>query len=261
MNPERIPRAVRFAVPNALTLANLFCGCLGIVGALNGGYDWAWMMIILAALLDFGDGAAARWLRAPSPMGKELDSLADLVSFGVLPACLAMVHARSLLPSYGASPWPTDGTGPIYWPMAPWPSHAEGWWLLAFAAIPLASAWRLARFNLEEGSSRFFRGLPTPAHAILWMSFLGALDTWPALYLLKLEAWHLAVAALMGSWLLISPWPLLSMKFESGAPRVNAARWVLLGVGSVAVMAGGLAGLFFVMLFYFPYSFFIARYL
>ena len=93
------------------------------------------------------------------------------------------------------------------------------------------------------------------------MSFLGALDTWPALFLLQLEAWHLAVAALMGSWLLVSPWPLLSMKFESGAPRVNAARWVLLGVGSVAVMAGGLAGLFFVMLFYFPYSFFIARYL
>ena len=55
MNPERIPRAVRFAVPNALTLANLFCGCLGIVGALNGGYDWAWMMIILAALLDLTD--------------------------------------------------------------------------------------------------------------------------------------------------------------------------------------------------------------
>ncbi|MFZ9969394.1 MAG: CDP-alcohol phosphatidyltransferase family protein [Bacteroidia bacterium] len=261
MNVHRIPSALRFGLPNALTLANLLCGCIGLVGALNGGYAWAWWMILVAGILDFGDGAAARWLKAPSAMGKELDSLADLVSFGVLPACLGLVHARSLLPSYGASPWPTDASDPHYWPMEPWSNHPESWWLLAFAAIPLASAWRLARFNLEDGSTRFFSGLPTPAHAILWMSFLGSMPVWPAEILVGLKAWHLSGAALVGSSLLVSRWPLLSLKFESGATRLNYARWALLGLGLLAILVGGLAGLFLVMLFYFPYSFLIARFL
>jgi len=244
-------------VPNALTLGNLFCGCLGLVGAFNGGEAWALYCIAVAAVLDFADGAAARLLRAPSDMGRELDSLADLVSFGLLPAALLMVNARSLMPSYGMAPWPVDGNAS--WPMPTFPAHSEAWWLLCFAAIPLASAWRLARFNSMNTPTPHFIGLPTPAHAMLWMGFLGSLASWPVTWLLKLEAWHLALAALGTSALLVSNLPMLSLKPSEVSKRFPYLRQVLLGLVAVAIGFWGFGGLFAIMLLYIPFSIFILR--
>jgi CDP-diacylglycerol--serine O-phosphatidyltransferase len=244
-------------LPHAMTLGNLLSGCIGLVGAFNGGEGWALYCIALAAVLDLADGATARWLRSPSDLGRELDSLADLVSFGVLPAALLMVHARSLMPSYGISPWPLEQNG--RWPMPTFPAHTEAWWLLCFAAIPLASAWRLARFNLMSGSTPYFLGLPTPAHAMLWMGFLGSLPSWPVFLLLKLEAWHLALAALGTSALLISNWPMMSLKPSGAMNRFPYLRPTLLILAAGAVVFGGFAGVFALMLFYIPLSLLIFR--
>jgi len=257
MNNQPEGQTVWSFLPNAMTLGNLLCGCIGLVGAFNGGEDWALYCIALAAVLDFADGAVARWLRAPSAMGRELDSLADLVSFGLLPAALLMVYARSLMPSYGSSPWPLDHNGS--WPMPTFPGHPESWWLLCFAAIPLASAWRLARFNLMTGTSTHFLGLPTPAHAMLWMGFLGSLPSWPLSLLLKLEAWHLALAALGTSALLVSNWPMMSLKPTEALNRFPYLRSALLILGIGLVGFGGFAGLLAAMLLYIPLSILIFR--
>jgi CDP-diacylglycerol--serine O-phosphatidyltransferase len=257
MNNHSEGQTVWSFVPNAMTLGNLLCGCLGLVGAFNGGEGWALYCIAIAAVLDFADGATARLLRAPSAMGRELDSLADLVSFGLLPAALLMVHARSLLPTFGMSAWPTDLHH--QWPMATFPPQVETWWLLCFAAIPLASAWRLARFNLMTESASYFKGLPTPAHAILWMAFLGSLPSWPVTWLLELEAWHLAAAALGTSALLISNLPMLSLKPSETVNRFPKMPIILLGVVAVAIAWGGFLGLFVVMFLYIPFSFLILK--
>lgn len=257
MNNPAESQSVWSFLPNAMTLGNLLCGCIGLVGAFNGGEEWALYCIAIAAVLDFTDGATARLLRAPSAMGRELDSFADLVSFGLLPAGLLMVHARSLMPSYGMSPWPLESQG--LWPMPTFPNHAEAWWLLCFAAIPLASAWRLARFNLMTVGSSHFEGLPTPAHAMLWMGLLGSLSSWPMSWLLNLKAWHLALAALGTSALLVSNWPMMSLKPSETLNRFPYLRPALLILAAGIVLFGGFTGLLVVMLLYIPVSLLIFR--
>lgn len=257
MNNQTEGQTVWSFVPNAMTLGNLLCGCIGLVGAFNGGEEWALYCIAIAAALDFADGAIARLLRAPSAMGRELDSLADLVSFGLLPAALLMVFARSLMPSYGMSPWPLELNA--QWPMPTFPAQVEAWWLLCFAAIPLASAWRLARYNLMTVKTPHFMGLPTPAHAMLWMGFLGSHSSWPVTWLLKLEAWHLALAALGTSALLVSNLPMLSLKPSEPLNRFLLLRLVLIILAVGAVIFWGFLGLFVVMILYIPFSSLILR--
>jgi CDP-diacylglycerol--serine O-phosphatidyltransferase len=143
--------------------------------------------------------------------------------------------------------------------MPTFPAHAEAWWLLCFAAIPLASAWRLARFNLMDMPTPHFIGMPTPAHAMLWMGFLGSLSTWPVTWLLKLEAWHLALAALGTSALLVSNLPMLSLKPSEVTLRFPYLRPVLLVLVAAAIGLWGFWGLFTVMLLYIPLSILILR--
>src|SRR5690606_26151264 len=127
-------------LPNFITLCKLFCGCIGIVVVLEGHVTYAAYLIWLAALLDFLDGFVARLLHAYSPIGKELDSLADMVTFGVLPSIIMFVLLQEK----------TEGA---YW-------H----WI-AFV-IAACSALRLAKFNVDTRQSDSFIGLPTPANAL-----------------------------------------------------------------------------------------------
>ena len=129
-------------IPNFITCLNLFSGCVGVYLAFQGNFQGAFIAVIVSAVFDFFDGFAARLLKAYSPMGKELDSLADMVSFGVLPG--AMVF--SLLSKTGISEW------------LPY---------VAFV-IPVFSGLRLAKFNIDERQTSSFIGLPTPANAIFW---------------------------------------------------------------------------------------------
>lgn len=150
---------MRKHIPNLITLLNLFSGCIALTCAFQGDFTGAVAFILLAALLDFLDGLAARLLKAYSPLGKELDSLADVVSFGVAPAAALFIMIRDYL----------------YFPhflefvrnVIPY---------LAFL-IPLFSAYRLAKFNIDERQSRSFLGLPTPASGLFWISYCYGIHT------------------------------------------------------------------------------------
>ncbi|HQS50964.1 MAG TPA: CDP-diacylglycerol--serine O-phosphatidyltransferase, partial [Daejeonella sp.] len=136
-------------IPNSVTCLNLFSGCLGIVFAFQGNLIWASYAIVIAAVFDFFDGMLARLLKAYSDIGKELDSLADMVSFGVLPSVIIyQLFALSPQIDFGAD-W------------------------LSFSAFIIAvfSALRLAKFNIDTRQSENFIGLPTPANALLIASF------------------------------------------------------------------------------------------
>jgi len=129
-------------IPNSITCLNLFSGCVAVFLAFKGNYEGAIIAILLAAVFDFFDGFAARLLKAYSPMGKELDSLADMVSFGVAPGAIVF----SLLSETNVCEWLP---------------------FLAFL-IPVFSGLRLAKFNIDERQTTSFIGLPTPANAIFW---------------------------------------------------------------------------------------------
>lgn len=131
-------------IPNAMTCGNLLCGCLGIVMTLRGHLDTAAWLIGIAAILDFGDGFVARLVNVSGPFGKELDSLADMVTFGVLPATIVFQ---------------------LCW--------FQGLESISYAAflIAILSALRLAKFNIDTRQSDQFIGVPTPANTLLIAAF------------------------------------------------------------------------------------------
>lgn len=149
-------------IPNFLTLANLFSGCAGIAMVSMGYFRWAAMSIFLSAFLDFFDGMAARAFKAQSAIGKDLDSLADVVSFGVLPSFMIFSYLRII-----------DQTGFIDINFS---NTGLSISLVNFSVFVMAvfSALRLARFNHDPGQQTSFKGLPTPANGLFWAAmFMG----------------------------------------------------------------------------------------
>ena len=177
-------------IPNVLTASNLFFGVLGITLALQPEPQLyhAFYCMIISAIFDFFDGFAARLLKVASPLGKELDSLADVVTFGVLPGLMLFTLYKQVV------------IGPE------WPAY------FAFA-VPVFSAFRLAIFNLDETQREHFKGLATPANAL----FIGAVVCW--IYDAKFEFgyYHIAipVVSVVLSLLLVSRIPLLALKFKT----------------------------------------------
>ena len=194
-------------IPNFLTCCNLICGSIGVVFVLNGNLTSAAYFVWVACVFDFFDGFAARILKVSSPIGKELDSLADMVSFGLLPA---MVMYRMLLESI---------------------SHEY----LPYVAFSIAvfSALRLAIFNIDETQHDSFKGLPTPANA-LFITSLPLLTGNIAIALF--EPWILCVIVVTSSYLLVSGIPLFALKFKSVAWKENKIRFTFL-ILSVLLLA------------------------
>ena len=194
-------------IPNFVTCLNLFSGCLGIVFAFQGNLTWASYAIVIAAILDFFDGMLARLLKAYSEIGKELDSLADVVSFGVLPSMI-IYHLFALSPQPGIhSTW------------------------LSFSAFVIAvfSALRLAKFNIDTRQSENFIGLPTPASALLIASFpliIAESNTYFADFILN--SWFLLIFSLTISMLLVAEVPLISLKFKTLDLKENMLRYILI---------------------------------
>lgn len=203
-----------FTIPNILTLANLFCGCLAVyfVFAL-GDLRVAFWLVALAAVFDFLDGFAARLLKSYSPLGKELDSLADMVSFGVVPAAALFelyVFAGGLQP-YG----------------------------YIIFIVALFSALRLARFNIDENQSEEFIGLPTPANALLITS-VGYV--FPDGVMPVNAGWLIAIAVVLSA-LLILPVRMFSLKFKNFSFRSNALRYIFLILSLSALAIFGVPAL------------------
>ncbi|MBR5255156.1 MAG: CDP-diacylglycerol--serine O-phosphatidyltransferase [Bacteroidales bacterium] len=196
-------------IPNAITSMNLLSGILGVIFALEGRLEWALPLMILAAVFDFCDGLAARLLNAYSPIGKELDSLADMVSFGVLPAIMLFKVQ------------PLDA--PV---------------LLRFLPLFVAvmSALRLAKFNIDERQTSDFLGLPTPSCAMVCGSLAYFLHTQggvPA----GAGPWLLAAIAVIMGLLLVSEVPMFGMKIKKGHKLLDTKRIAFLVLAVACVLA------------------------
>ena len=198
-------------IPNTITSMNLLCGVLGVIFTFQGALDLAFYLMILAAVFDFLDGFAARMLKAYSPMGKELDSLADLISFGLLPAL--MIHRRLV-----------EG-------------GMTGFWIYVPVIICIFSALRLAKFNVDDRQSENFLGLPTPACAMWCGSLIYAADRGVMTVAgLLSERYIMIIAPVVLAILLVSEIPMFSMKFKKGS-EYNRLRLCFIGVIAASAVA------------------------
>jgi CDP-diacylglycerol---serine O-phosphatidyltransferase len=222
-------------IPNIFTLLNLICGCVAITYTLQNGiniqYDgnlvalsekmWmASLFIGIAAVVDFLDGFVARLFNASSEMGKQLDSLADVVSFGVAPS---MIMYQFLRISYASS---ENGV------------NTSIWFLFPAFIIAAAGAYRLARFNLDTTQSFGFKGVPIPAAGLLVASL--PLIYWQTNNETLINAltnkWFLYLLIIIVSGLMVSTLPLMALKFKNVSVKDNLPKYILVGFAVVAAI-------------------------
>ncbi|MBO5817800.1 MAG: CDP-alcohol phosphatidyltransferase family protein [Paludibacteraceae bacterium] len=192
---------IKRIIPNSLTCANLLCGSAAVFMATQEQYLWAFALILAGGLFDFFDGASARWLKVPSPLGVQLDSLADDITFGLAPAMVLFCYLKPMI----------------------------GWWALIALLIAAFSALRLAKFNIDERQTTSFIGLATPPNAIFWASlvcWLNSLEvpTW--------TPWVLLAGCLISCYLLVSEIPFFSFKSANFGKR----RMIIFVFGSCFIL-------------------------
>ena len=200
-------------IPNTITSTNLLCGVLGVICTLKGSLETAFILMLAAAVCDFCDGLAARLLKAYSELGKQLDSLADMVSFGVLPSLMMY----SLMVQ----------------------THGESWICYVPLLIAVFSALRLAKFNIDERQSESFIGLATPACAIICGSFAYYVSNDPTSTLASWAAtrYFIPFASVTLCTLLVSEIPMFSMKFKKGADQsLKVRRITFLILSAIALI-------------------------
>ncbi len=203
------------AIPNTITCLNLASGCIAVALAFGGHFFEASLAIFAAAVFDFLDGAMARLLKAYSDMGKELDSLSDLVSFGVAPA--AMV--------YNAFP-------------------AEYSWCAI--VIPICAGLRLAKFNVDTRQTTSFIGLPVPANALFWIGAVSFIQSHG-----PLSPTVMMVSTVLVSQLMLDSIPLFSLKFHDfRLSTENVMRYITLISAVILVILFGLSGFALTILLY-----------
>jgi CDP-diacylglycerol--serine O-phosphatidyltransferase len=201
-------------VPNAITCANLFSGCIGIVFAFQENLIFASYALFLAAIFDFFDGFASRVLKSFSGIGKDLDSLADMVSFGVLPA--AIMYELFL--------------------QTPQIPRVSFWLNFIAFLIAVFSMLRLAKFNNDTRQAENFIGLPTPANAILIASLPFILDRHPDYSRYILNPYGLAAFVVVMCMLLVIEIPMMSLKFKNTDFNKNIYRYLLLLFSAILIL-------------------------
>ena len=183
-------------IPNIITCCNLLSGSVAVLFACEGSFTLAFTMILLGAFFDFFDGMSARALHVGQPIGKELDSLADDITFGLAPAVMLFTFMRPVV----------------------------GWWALVALLMAAFSALRLAKFNLDERQTSSFIGLATPANAIFWASLIAYLscEGYSPLWLCI----SMLVFSLFSCWLLVAEVPFFSLKFHNMKWADNKVKYV-----------------------------------
>ena len=214
-------------IPNTLTCGNLVSGCIATVAALGGDLRLALLWIVAGAVFDFFDGMSARLLGVSSPIGKELDSLADDVTFGVAPA--AIVFSELSVMEYPSFLAPVSQYVPYF-----------AFVMAAFSAL------RLAKFNLDTRQTTSFIGLPTPANALFWGSLLvSQVD--------MVESSPLMVPAVLAmvcvsSWLLVAEIPMFALKFKHWGWKDNELRYSFVAFAAVMIVWLGVIESFWVII-------------
>lgn len=218
---------IRTNTPNLITCLNLLSGCAAIIMAFHvsdvfyglTGQQWFYICVGAAALFDFCDGFSARMLHAYSPVGKELDSLSDLISFGVAPG---MLMFNIILANSASAP------------------------LAAIALlIPACGAFRLAKFNVDDSQATSFAGLPIPANALFWLGFVEwiAQHTFP-------PYWLVAIIVMLVSWLMVSHVRMFSLKFRTWGFADNLKRYAILIAAAGFIAIYGISGLGWTIVLY-----------
>lgn len=187
-------------IPNTITCCNLISGCIATYYAFQGDFLMALLFIIIGAVFDFFDGMSARLLGVSSPIGKELDSLADDITFGFAPSAI------------------------VFGFLSPLTSHLSP--LIAFLAFIMAafSALRLAKFNLDERQALGFIGLPTPANALFWGSLIVGLQQHDIAF--SGMEWVILVGTFISSYLLIAEIPMFALKFKYWGWKGNEIKYI-----------------------------------
>ncbi len=192
---------IKRIIPNSLTCANLLCGSVAVFMATQEQFLWAFALILAGGLCDFFDGASARWLKVPSPLGVQLDSLADDITFGLAPAMALFCYLKPII----------------------------GWWALVALLIAAFSALRLAKFNIDERQTTSFIGLATPPNAIFWASLVCWLNS------INIPTWTpyiLLIGSLISCYLLVSEIPFFSFKSSEGGKM----RMIIFLVGNCFIL-------------------------
>lgn len=190
-------------IPNTITCCNLISGCIATYWAFRGVWNIALLFIVIGAIFDFCDGMTARLLHVSSPIGKELDSLADDITFGLAPSAILFNFLEK---------------GVSYLPYQ---------WIVYVAFVMAAfSALRLAKFNLDERQAMGFIGLPTPANALFWGALIVGAGEWllssPYLY------YGVVAGILISCWLLVSEIPMFALKFKTWSWQGNEIKYIFL---------------------------------
>jgi len=184
-------------IPNAMTLGNLACGCIGIERVIAGDVKTAFWLVCIAAILDFFDGFTARLLKADGEMGKQLDSLADLVTFAVLPGIVLFHYTMKF--EYCM---PNGFCSSRY----------------AWLCLPLAGAWRLARFNIQNNTSGNFTGVPTPITGLAFASIIPAFELAQNNPIMPFYShfYFLTMGPVLAAYLMVSDFSMPALKFGKG---------------------------------------------
>lgn len=228
-------------LPNAVTLCNLLCGCLAIVFAMQGVFYASFVLILFGAFFDFCDGLVARALGAYSAIGKELDSLSDLVTFGVAPAVLGLEFVL-----FCDTTQEQIFNSPV--------QYYFQWLCFVPLIIAICTALRLAKFNLDDSQTESFKGLPSPACALIFASLVLYLKLYDKLFLdlradvlqysgyvtsktILLEKYMVVLMSVILALLMVSRVKMFSFKFKSLGFRENRFRFILLVIIVLEIVA------------------------
>ena len=216
-------------IPNCITSLNIVAGCLAIIAASHGtgefwgllGFQWAFLFIAMGALADFLDGFVARFMHSDTGVGKELDSLCDLVTFGVAPAMTLFFLLKEIA--------------------------VDEWLCWTTLLIPVSCAFRLARFNLDTRQTVNFIGLPVPANAIFWIGYASLMFRGVQF----LSVWYVFLCFLVVEcWLMNSNIPMFSLKIKNLSVKQNLPQYLLAIAAAVFCFTLGAGGLFWLIVFY-----------
>ena len=215
---------MRKHIPNIITCCNLICGCIATYCAFHHGHTLAFLFILGGAFFDFFDGMTARALGVSSRMGVELDSLADVVTFGVAPSAILFTLFNH-----------------VSYPMM----LASSFWfnLMPFTAFIMAafSALRLAKFNIDERQHMGFIGMPTPANAIFWGALVSSCEDW--LTGPHFNAAFLFAFMMLASWLLVCEVPMFALKFKNLKWEDNKIKFVFLALVLIILTISAIIGI------------------
>lgn len=225
-------------IPNAVTCLNLFSGCIACIMAYEAKYELAFLFILLSAVFDFFDGMLARVLHAYSDIGKDLDSLADNVSFGVAPSLVVFALFREVQ----------------------YPAFMESVrYIFPYMAflISIFSALRLAKFNNDTRQTSSFVGLPVPANALFWASL--STDAHKFIISNNFNAIYLLILVMLFSYLLVSEMPMFSLKFKNLRWKNNKISFIFLLVCIPLLRFLGIGGFAAIVIWYIIFSVFTRK--